>query len=494
MYNAQNALDQVHNFPEESIPEQNLLQALKFNASKLVVGVTAQSGPLAIMESEENIREILLEMRRLEESDDIYEGITGDSEEELASLKQLEILSDSLSDAVERFQQAIHVGSLNDYHQTMLQRAWLQFDSHIDVRISDELGEFQANYDGAQRMISDNRTNSFVIIGLGLAALVLISFMLERLIVHPIHRLDSFLGEMVQKQEFEIIPVKREDEIGTLTRSFNNLIANLNGTLENLKDTNKQLTFTNSLMTQRNLELEERNQQAMEQSEKIDIQNKDLRGFAHVVSHDLKTPLRGMVNLSNWLKDEYKDQLDERGQEYLDLITERSAYLYELVNGILSYSTNADLEFKSKEDINFSEFIRNTFQIIAPSGEVDFIFPQDDQTLSISRVALQQIFQNLLGNAINYNDKPIPRIEVGFEETEENYFFTVLDNGPGIDIKYQEKVFRLFQTLGQKGRNNQDGTGIGLALVKRIVEKLDGRIELSSSLGKGCMFSVWIKK
>ena len=217
--------------------------------------------------------------------------------------------------------------------------------------------------------------------------------------------------------------------------------------------------------------------------------NKELESFAFIISHDLKTPLRGISNLSTWLVEDYKDVLDKQGLEYVNLIHNRANRLDRLIDGVLQYSRAGKLDAE-KQKIDLNELITNTIETYGSNDKIKIKVSEDFPTLEHSPVLYAQLFGNLVNNAIKHNDKEIIEIEINYSKLKKFHKYSVKDNGPGISSAYHDKVFEIFQTL--KNKDDDDSTGIGLSIVKKIVDSMDGKLEISNQKQGGCNFSFYI--
>lgn len=228
-------------------------------------------------------------------------------------------------------------------------------------------------------------------------------------------------------------------------------------------------------------------------SAEVEIQrsNRELERFAYVVSHDLKAPLRGIATVTEWILEGYKDKLDSDGQENLHLLENRVARMQKLIDGILEYSRIGRVK-DEKEDIDLGALLLEILDAIMPPDSFEISIQKQLPYLFAEKVRMAQIFQNLINNAIKFNDKPKGTISIGCEPTSTHWQFFVSDNGPGINEVYQEKVFELFQTLESKDIN--ESTGIGLSLVKKIVEDYGGQIWFKSTVAKGTTFYFTLSK
>ena len=221
--------------------------------------------------------------------------------------------------------------------------------------------------------------------------------------------------------------------------------------------------------------------------------NEDLKQFANAVSHDLKSPLANITSLARLLKDEYHTKFDEAGNQYIDYIEESSETLKNYIDGMLAYYKSDELLVEAKTTVSLRALYEEIEDIMFVDN-AEFRHPERDAELLVNRPALMQIFMNLVGNALKYNHNDVPFVTTKFSEDEEFYTFTVQDNGIGIDKAKQEIIFELFRTVGEKDRNGNHGSGIGLATVKNLVTKLGGTIHLCSEKGKGTSFTFTIKK
>ena len=219
--------------------------------------------------------------------------------------------------------------------------------------------------------------------------------------------------------------------------------------------------------------------------------NNELSEFAYIVSHDLKAPLRGVTQLANWLQEDYANALDKDGQTMLELMVSRAKQMHELIEGILQYSRIARTTQKYTI-IDLSKLIVGILDLLAVPPSIQISIDKDMPCVYGEFTQIQQLFQNLINNAIQHMDKTDGQISIRHEEAADMWQFSISDNGPGIDPRYHEKIFRIFQTL--KSRDDSESTGIGLALVKKIVERHKGQIWLESEVGHGSTFSFTLPK
>ena len=217
-------------------------------------------------------------------------------------------------------------------------------------------------------------------------------------------------------------------------------------------------------------------------------QNQELSDYAHMVSHDLKSPLRSIDTLTAWLKEDYKDAFDANGKKTLSQIRNNVEKMDILIKGILDYSTIGKNRIEVY-DVNTNKLINDILDIIQIPKHIT-ITKYDLPIIKGDKYRLQQLFQNLIGNAISYNDKTNGIVEIGAESKGDMWEFYVRDNGKGISDIYFEKIFKTFQKL----ENNEESTGIGLSIVKKIVNLYGGEIWLTSKLNEGTTFYFTLKK
>ena len=218
---------------------------------------------------------------------------------------------------------------------------------------------------------------------------------------------------------------------------------------------------------------------------KVAEKTKDLESFAYIVSHDLKAPLRGLGQLAGWISEDYYDRLDKKGKENLTMLKETTKTMDNMIQGILEYSRAGRTE-KENEKIDLNELLKNVIDLLAPPDNVKIIVEDKLPEYTADRTRLTQLFENLLSNSIKHLDKPKGLIKVGCKSKAKEWQFSISDNGPGIEEKYFEKIFQIFQTL--KSDPTGKSTGVGLTIVKRIIDLYGGKIWLKSEPAKGTTF------
>ncbi|MHC4130720.1 MAG: PAS domain-containing sensor histidine kinase [Planctomycetota bacterium] len=213
--------------------------------------------------------------------------------------------------------------------------------------------------------------------------------------------------------------------------------------------------------------------------------NQELKDFAYIVSHDLKAPLRGIKTLADWLSSDYADAFDGDGKEQMNLLLTRVGRMHDLIEGILQYSRAG----RAREEsiwVNLNELIPDVIDILAPPENIKITVESELPEIHCDKTRIGQVFQNLISNSIKYMDKPNGKIKIDYAEEDDVWKFIISDNGPGIEEKHFDRIFRMFQTLTPK--DEFESTGVGLTVARKIVQLYDGKIWLESKLEKGTTF------
>jgi PAS domain S-box-containing protein len=222
---------------------------------------------------------------------------------------------------------------------------------------------------------------------------------------------------------------------------------------------------------------------------KLEKQNKQLNEYAQIVSHDLKSPLRSIHSLITWIKEDNLKEFSDETKQYLNLIEGKVEKMDHLIQGILTYSKVDSLEFENKK-IDLNLIINNISNIIDIPSNVSLKILNKLPTILAEEFRMQQLFQNIIVNSTIYIDKPIGIIEVDYTENNESYIFTIKDNGPGISEENHKKIFNVFQSFTK----NEKSTGIGLSIVKRIIDNYKGEIWIESEINIGTTFFIKLFK
>ena len=216
----------------------------------------------------------------------------------------------------------------------------------------------------------------------------------------------------------------------------------------------------------------------------LEKSNRDLDQFAYVASHDLKAPLRGIANLASWIEDDLSTSMTPATQEKLELLRGRVLRMEALIEGILTYSRAGRVR-ENLQMVDVALLVADVLELSPPPPEVA-VEVGSLPTFATEKVELQQVFMNLLSNAFKHARKAGARVTVTARDQPAGWQFAVTDNGPGIDSKYQTRIFGIFQTLAS--RDKVEGTGIGLAVVKKLVEGRGGHVWVESQPGAGATF------
>jgi len=214
----------------------------------------------------------------------------------------------------------------------------------------------------------------------------------------------------------------------------------------------------------------------------LEQRNTELDKFAYVVSHDLKAPIRGIHNVINWIGEDFGNAISEELRKYLNIISQRTRRMEDLINGLLDYAKIREKTTVELTDVN--ELVKEISEMVVPRN-----FKVEIQNLPViitERLKLEQVFTNLISNAVKYTSHQNGEIIVSCGEFPHYYEFAVKDNGIGIEQEYHDKIFEMFQTLREK--HEKESTGIGLAIIKKILEDQHCTIRVNSVLGKGSEF------
>jgi len=312
--------------------------------------------------------------------------------------------------------------------------------------------------------------------------------------------------------------VKTGDEIESMADSFNTMTVKLKTMVEELqreitlrnkseKEVRKYRDNLEELVKQRTAELITANKQLQgeiterKQAEveikqfniELNRSNEDLEQFAYVASHDLQEPLRMISSYTQLLERRYKDKLDEDANDFINFAVDGANRMQKLINDLLDFSrvkTRGELFKEVDSHAMLGSALSNLRVLIA---ETNTLVTNDNlPKISADKSQFVRIFQNLIDNAIKFHRKESPRIHVSAQEKEDEWLFSVRDNGIGIDKQFQERIFTIFQTL--HGKEEYPGTGIGLAICKRIVQRHGGKIWFESEQGKETTFYFTISK
>jgi PAS domain S-box-containing protein len=317
----------------------------------------------------------------------------------------------------------------------------------------------------------------------------------------------SLLGYDLEQEDFNLLALADASEVDKVTEGFSTLISN--GSITNFlvkintKSKEQKLVHINASMIYddnntaiaaqgivrditdiKNLELQKEKLLL-----KLEKSNDELQEYAHIVSHDLKSPLRSIYALVSWLKEDNKGKLDETSLQNFTHIESTLEKMEQLISDILNYSSvGADNSEKTAVDLN--SVVNDLIKILYVPEHIEIKLLNNLPILNGDGTKLQQLFQNLISNSVKFIDKEKGLIEIGVIEQKMYYQFSVKDNGIGIDKKFHDKVFKIFHSL----KKSKESTGIGLSIVKKIVEIHNGKVWLESEPNVGTTFYFTIKK
>jgi signal transduction histidine kinase len=221
--------------------------------------------------------------------------------------------------------------------------------------------------------------------------------------------------------------------------------------------------------------------------------NEELSRYAHLISHDLRSPMQSIYQLSKIIAKESEGNLSEKADKALGQLQKKAFQSQELVDGILKHSLAGEQAYKP-EKIQLPQFINELVEFCSPPSDIQIITEISVSEIVSDSIILHQILQNLISNAIKYNDKDQGIVKIVASVNESELTIEVIDNGPGIPEKFHERIFGMFQTLSYADRFGNKGTGIGLHTVKNLVLLLGGFITIESKEGEGSNFKVAIRR
>ena len=222
----------------------------------------------------------------------------------------------------------------------------------------------------------------------------------------------------------------------------------------------------------------------------LEKKNKELDQFAYIVSHDLKAPLRAINNLSEWIVEDMPEMPDDVSANF-GLLRGRILRMENLINGVLDYSRIGRTKIE-KESTDLIKVLHQIIDSLVPVEGFEVIVGANIPTITTEKILIVQIFSNLISNAVKYNDKAIGKIECQYKSLPDFHQFSIKDNGPGIAGEYHKKVFKVFQTI--EARDKKESTGIGLSIVKKIIEEKGGNIFIESEADQGANFIFTLPK
>ncbi|MGB0982491.1 MAG: sensor histidine kinase [Saprospiraceae bacterium] len=230
-------------------------------------------------------------------------------------------------------------------------------------------------------------------------------------------------------------------------------------------------------------------------TEQLDQSNKELEKFAYIASHDMKEPLRNIISFSQLLKKRSKGRLKENENEYLEIVLNNAHQLHALVENVLEFSRSSKDAGKNLKQVDLNEIIKEVnfnLKTILIEKNAQIIY-SDLPQIEVAEIQMVQLFQNLIENGIKYNKSDRPVVNVSMTSNEDKrYIFDITDNGIGIDAEYHNQIFEMFKRLHT--RKEYEGTGIGLALCKKIAQQYGGDLIVKKSSNEGTTFRLMFPK
>jgi signal transduction histidine kinase len=309
------------------------------------------------------------------------------------------------------------------------------------------------------------------IIALSFGLAYLLAKQLHHSISKPVLALSETAKAISDRQDYSVRATKLgDDELGKLTDTFNQMLTEIE------HKNNEIQTFNHTL-----------EQRIVKRTEELEAANKELESFSYSVSHDLRAPLRSIGGYSRILLEDYSDKLDEEGRRLLEVITRNGMRMGQLIDDLLAFS-RIGKQSLVKVNLNLDSIVRHVIEELRSNRDQKsevvinpILNAKGDSSM------LKQVFTNLISNAIKYSrKKENPRIEVGSWEEDERMVFYVKDNGAGFNMDYYDKLFGVFQRL--HSATEFEGTGVGLALVNRIITKHGGKVWAEGKVGEGATF------
>jgi signal transduction histidine kinase len=415
-----------------------------------------QSYDSAVIENEQILGELrsitsdnVGQKKLLDEIDSLYDRWGREFAQPLLEAKKQAMISDSAAKSFDKFYRNKLSEVREDEIQQTIQRKFREF-TNSEYTFREEQRKTLTASVQQTRNISFYLTILSIALGIGIAGFL--ASHISSAIVKMVEMADS-----ISAGNYNVhVDNRGMDEISRLTTSLNNMA----------KVLAEQITLLNR-------------------------KNEELNQFAHIVSHDVKTPLRGIDNVVSWIEEDHDVDIPRRVKEYIGMIKGRVRRAESLLNGILSYS-RIGREVQKKEIVSVSELIDEIKGYLPDKKGITLIVQHPLPELYTEKLPLFQVFSNLLNNAYHYHNKENGIVKVFHKDMGDHYKFFVEDNGPGIAKNYHEKIFVIFQTL-QEG-DSSESTGVGLAIVKKILTDRKLQIEVTSEPGNGSTFSfTWAK-
>lgn len=310
---------------------------------------------------------------------------------------------------------------------------------------------------------------AIVIIALSFGLAYLLAKQLHHSISRPVLVLSETAKAISDRQDYSVRATKLgDDELGKLTDTFNQMLSEIE------HQNNEIQTFNHTL-----------EQKIIKRTEELESANKELESFSYSVSHDLRAPLRSINGYSRILIEDYGDKLDDEGRRLLEVITRNGLRMGQLIDDLLAFS-RIGKQSLVKVNLNMESIARHALEELNSDRKSEVVFNSILSAEGDSSM-LKQVYTNLISNAIKYsNKKENARIELGSWKEKDSHVYYVKDNGAGFNMEYYDKLFGVFQRL--HSATDFEGTGVGLALVNRIIAKHGGKVWAEGKVGEGATF------
>ncbi len=408
--------------------------------------------------------------------------LSGEQEEEV-KLEEIKILGENLNNFIVLVNKTIGLLEESGYATALVffedkTEPLSQKIQNIAKRLGKDIEKEMITEMEEIRIIAKN-TVKYSAIATIIALLITIGirFYISKSIITPITKLRDATVEIGKgKLDAQIIEVTSNDEIGELAASFKKMTEDLKRTTTSIDNLNKEIT--------KRVQAEEKLKGYFDELERS---NKELQQFAYIASHDLQEPLRMVASYTQLLAMRYKGKLDSDADEFIAFAVDGANRMQGLINDLLAYSRvgTKGKEFQPTDCKTVLDNITRNLQKIIEESSAE-ITHDPLPTVVADDIQLGQLFQNLIVNAIKFQSDSYPRIHITAEKNEKEWIFSVKDDGIGIEPEFKERIFEIFQRLHAKGE--YPGTGIGLAICKKIVERHGGRVWVESEPGKGSTF------
>lgn len=305
---------------------------------------------------------------------------------------------------------------------------------------------------------------------------LLFALLVTRSISRPIHDISEVFRRLSLGEDEGSIPgLNRKDEIGVLAESAT--------VFKNMNSKTKLLLLDSEKLTS---DLSAREKDLQNKTLELEKSNDQLDDFAYVASHDLKSPLRAISNLSDWISEDCADILPESSKRHLEQLGQRILRMENLLSDLLKYSRVGKIEGKL-EEISLIALVEEIKLMSNMPKNFEIQYPDQDIEFSTLEISLKQVMLNLFSNAFKYVEAEQGLITVDWEVGDDDYLtISIQDNGAGIEERYHEKIFKMFQTLNP--RDVYEGSGMGLAIIKKVIEGVGGSIRIESSKDNGAKF------